>query len=87
MIQTFGMLLDFRNPKNTRLAARLVFLRSSKVSQYPVFLARCETIYMQHRPARESHAGAKERGSRCACRRLLSPYSLSFASLFWLTLH
>ena len=33
MIQTLGMLLDFRKAKNTRLAAR-VFLRFSTVSQH-----------------------------------------------------
>ena len=33
-MQIFGMLLDFRKTKNTRIAAR-VFLRFSTVSQHP----------------------------------------------------
>ena len=37
VIQTFGMLLDFRKAKNTRLAA-CVFLRFSTVSQHPACL-------------------------------------------------
>ena len=37
VIQTLGMLLDFRKAKNTRLAAR-VFLRFSQVSQHPACL-------------------------------------------------
>ena len=39
LIQTLGMLLDFRKPKKTRLTAR-VFLRFSQVSQHPACLDR-----------------------------------------------
>ena len=36
LIQTLGMLLDFRKAKNTRLAARILFLRFSQVSHQSV---------------------------------------------------